>query len=129
MLPPMKIFGVSQEGPLVIVTPAGGGDSFAYQDLHLEANALRQHMGRPGNDHLIVDLTHMDYFGSEFIGAIVSMLRETRNRQGQAMLCSASPQMFEVLQNMNLYKLFPYRETLAAARVAVESTLPAPAAS
>jgi anti-anti-sigma factor len=115
----LKIFQLEQTGPTVVVTPEGDGSAFRYQDLHVEVNAIRSHMLKPGQKNLIVDLHKMDYFGSEFIGALVSMLRETKMRGGLACFCDASPQMQQVLQNMSLFKLWPHfasrAEALAAA--------------
>jgi anti-anti-sigma factor len=107
----LKIFRVDQEGPTVVLTPEGDASGFRYRDLHAEANSLRAHLTKPGNDNLIVDLQKMQYFGSEFIGAIVSMLREVKARKGRAAFCAATPQMLDVLQNMSLFKLWPYYPT------------------
>jgi anti-anti-sigma factor len=107
----LKIFQVNQLDKTLIVTPQGEGSAFRYQDLHLETNAVRARLTSPEIRNLIIDLSQMSYFGSEFIGALVSLLRETRTRQGKACICSASPQMLQVLQNMSLFKLWPYYET------------------
>lgn len=104
----LKIFQSEQIGDIMVVKPVGEGSAFRYQDLHVEVNAIRSHMMKPGQKHLIVDLESMSYFGSEFIGALVSMLRETKNRGGLACFCSASPQMTKVLSNMALFKLWPH---------------------
>lgn len=116
----LKIFQLEQFGDVVVVTPDGEGSAFRYQDLHVEVNAIRSHMMKPGNKHLVVDLNRMEYFGSEFIGALVSMLRETKMRRGVACFCCARPQMIQVLSNMALFKLWPHYDSrdgaLAAAR-------------
>lgn len=106
----LKIFSIEQSGNTLIVTPQGEGSAFRYQDLQMEANTIRGMLMRPGLTNLVVDLSGMEYFGSEFIGAIVSMLRETRSRGGKACFCSATPQMLQVLQNMSLFKLWPHCE-------------------
>ena len=111
MLTHLKIFSVEQIGEIVIITPGGEGSSFRYNDLHSEANAIRGHMMKPGAKHLIVNLEKMDYFGSEFIGALVSMLREVKTRGNKACFCAANTQMLGVLQNMSLFKLWPHYET------------------
>ena len=115
----LKIFLVEQIGPTVILTPQGDPSSFRYRDLQAETNSLRTHMGRPENQNLIVDLCHCQYFGSEFIGALVSMLREVRSRKGQAALCGANDQMRTVLMNMSLFRLWPYHETREVALAAI----------
>jgi anti-anti-sigma factor len=68
-------------------------------------------MTKPGCKHLVVNLEKMDYFGSEFIGALVSMLREVKNRGNKAAFCAANAQMLQVLQNMSLFKLWPHHAT------------------
>ena len=117
----LKIFQVEQEGETVVVTPDGEGSAFRYQDLHMEVNSIRSHMMKPGQKNLVVDLNRMDYFGSEFIGALVSMLRETKMRRGLACFCCAKPQMIQVLSNMALFKLWPHFETREAALEAAKN--------
>jgi anti-anti-sigma factor len=123
MSPPMKlkIFQFEQTADVVVVTPAGEGSAFRYQDLHVEVNAIRSHMIKPGQKHLVVDLMNMDYFGSEFIGSLVSMLREVKMRRGMACFCCAKPQMIQVLNNMGLFKLWPNFDTREAALEAVKN--------
>ena len=111
MLPPLKIFQVDQDGVIAVLTPVGDATAFRYQDLHLEANTIRGLIGRGKIQHLVIDLSQLNYFGSEFIGSLVSMARETRTRRGSACMCAASEQMVEVLQNMSLAKLWPYFPT------------------
>jgi len=111
MLKNLKIFETEQVGDALVVVPTGDGSAFRYQDLHLETNAIRSHLLKGGCRHVIVDLNRMEYFGSEFIGALVSMLREVKTRGGKACFCSATQQMLQVLQNMSLFKLWPHLET------------------
>ena len=107
----LTIFLVEQVGPTVILTPQGDPSTFRYHDLQAEVNSVRTHMTLPGNLNLVVDLRDCQYAGSEFIGALVSMLRDVRRRQRQCALCGATDQMRVVLQNMSLFKLWPYFET------------------
>lgn len=107
----LKLFDVQQTGGTVVVSPRGQGSGFRYQDLHVESNVVRNHLLKTPKCNLIVDLGEMDYCGSEFIGSLVSMLRETRNRGGLALFCSANPHIHKVLDNMSLFKLWPYHPT------------------
>jgi len=115
----LKIFLVEQSGETVILTPQGDPSSFRYRDLQAETNSVRSHMARPENLNLVVDLRHCEYFGSEFIGALVSMLREVRARKGRCALCGANNQMRMVLQNMSLFRLWPYFENRELALTAI----------
>ncbi len=107
----LKIFNVETLGEAIVVTPKGEGSSFRYQDLHLEANVIRAQISKPGVRQLVVDLHDIEYFGSEFIGALVSMLREMKTRRGIGNFCGANPQMLQVLSNMSLLRLWPHFET------------------
>ncbi len=111
----LKIFNVEKQDDTLIVTPMGEGSAFRYQDLHLEANVIRQQMMKPENKNLVMNLAQLTYFGSEFIGSLVSMMRETRARGGQARFCNANEQMHGVLQNMSLFKLWPHFDSLEGA--------------
>ena len=111
----LKIFQSDQFGEVVVVKPVGEGSAFRYQDLQTEVNAIRSHMMKPGQKHLVVNLETMSYFGSEFIGALVTMLREVKRRGGMACFCCASPQMMKVLNNMALFKLWPHFDELQPA--------------
>jgi anti-anti-sigma factor len=117
----LKIFDVNQLGPTLVLTPEGDASSFRYRDLQAEANSVRSHLLKPEVRNLVVDLTRMNYFGSEFIGAIVSMLREVRAKGGKACFCAATDQMLQVLQNMSLFRLWPYYATREEALAAVSS--------
>ncbi len=108
MLNHLKIFSAEQVDDVLIVIPSGEGSAFRYQDLHIESNAIRAHLLKGGCRHVVIDLHKMDYFGSEFIGALVTMLREVKARGGKACFCAATPQMLQVLQNMSLFKLWPH---------------------
>ena len=111
----LKIFKLEQRDDVIVITPQGEGSAFRYQDLHLEANTVRQMMMKPENKNLILDLSELTYFGSEFIGSLVSMMRETRARRGQARFCCSNEQMYQVLQGMSLFKLWPHFDDLDAA--------------
>jgi len=108
MVKHLKLFRVQQISDTVVVCPQGQGNGFRYQDLHVESNVVRNHLLKTPKCNLIVDLGEMDYCGSEFIGSLVSMLRETRTRGGTALFCAANPHIHKVLDNMSLFKLWPY---------------------
>src|SRR5262245_8516145 len=124
MVKHLKLFRVQQVSETLVVSPQGQGSGFRYQDLHIEANAVRNHLLKTPKCNLIVDLGEMDYCGSEFIGSLVSMLRETRNRGGTALFCAANPRIQQVLENMSLFKLWPY---FATRDEALQAAAPKPA--
>ena len=124
MLKHLRIFRTKRIDDVLVVTPQGDPHAFRYSDLHREANSIRDVLTTPEITHLVICLKHLQYFGSEFIGSLVSMAREVRNRQGRAALCEADSQMVEVLQNMNLFKLWPYYATEEEAIAALRQPAP-----
>lgn len=111
----LKLFQTDQSAQTLVVTPNFDGRAFRYQELQVEVNAIRSQLLKAGPVHLVVDLSHMDYIGSEFIGAVISMLRETKSRGGRACFCSARPQTIDVLKSAGLFQLWPHFETREAA--------------
>ena len=111
MVKHLKIFHVEIQGDIAVVMPVGDATAFRYNDLHREANAIRDLIARGKAKHLVIDLSKLNYFGSEFIGSLVAMAREVRTRRNYATMCAASEQMYEVLANMSLAKLWPYFAT------------------
>ncbi len=111
----LKIFKIETEGDHLVLVPQTEGASFRYADLQMEGNYVRTMAADKKYRGLIIDLSNMNYFGSEFIGALITIAREKKNRGGKAVVCSAAPQMLEVLKNMSLFKIWPYFETRAEA--------------
>lgn len=115
MVSHLKIFGVEKDVPYIYITPAGQGASFRYADLQMETNSVRTLVADSDCPYLIIDLSQLDYFGSEFIGALITIGREKKNRNGKVAICSASENMHDVLKNMSIFKLWPYFEDRATA--------------
>ena len=107
----LKIFQVEEDNDTIILIPEGEGSSFRYADLQMEANYVRNLIAKPQYKTLLIDLGNLNYFGSEFIGALITIAREKKNRRGKVVVCNAVEQMREVLENMSLFKLWPYFET------------------
>jgi len=110
-----RILKVKQSGTTLIVIPEGNGLGFRYNDLHKETSAVRRMLAQSGVADIVIDLGKLNYFGSEFIGALIQLARTTTNSGGRAAICNASDRMRQVLVNMNLHTLWPYFDTRAEA--------------
>lgn len=115
----LKIFQVDQSPPHLIVTPSSQGASFRYAELQMECNFVRTLVADASCTFLVIDLSNMDYFGSEFIGALIMLGRERKNRGGKVAICAANDNMYEVLKGMSLFKLWPYYPTRDEAMTAL----------
>lgn len=106
-----QVFKTEQTGNTLVVIAHGDGLGFRYADVQVEANQIRRTIAEPGVDNLVIDLSDLDYFGSEVIGVFITMAREATNRGGKAAMCCASEKMQKVLENMKLFKLWPHFDT------------------
>ncbi|QDU80873.1 hypothetical protein Pla110_26090 [Polystyrenella longa] len=115
MINNLKILTSRIEGNLFILTPVGDGHSFRYSELQRECNAIRRSIEEPYPDVLIVNFSELKYFGSEFIGALISLARAKSDLGGKVCFCAASEEMRRVLNNMRLTRLWPYHDLLVDA--------------
>ena len=102
--------------------PQVEGSGFRYQQLHIEANSLQRKFEMKQFSNLVVDLSNLNYFGSELIGVLIRLARTATNGSGLAAMCGPSPKMLEVLDGMRLRKLWPIfasRDEAIEAREAV----------
>ena len=114
-----KVFKVEQEGETVVVIPQGHPIAFRYNEIHVEANAVIRLLDDAGLKNVVLDFTVTDYASSMIIGALIRMARKVTNQGGQAVMCHANENMFEILTTMNLLKLWPYYETREEALAAL----------
>jgi len=120
----LRIFQVEKQPPCIFVVPKSQGAGFRYSDLQMESNSVRAIIADGTVPNMIIDLSGMNYFGSEFIGALITIGREKKLRGGKVAICAANSNMKEVLKNMSLFKLWPYyatREQAVEALTANES--------
>lgn len=101
------VFKIDADGETLIVVPVVDGCGFRYQQLHVEANSLQRKFETKQFVNLVVDLSNLNYFGSELIGVLIRLARAVTNGNGRAAFCGPSPKMLEVLEGMRLTKLWP----------------------
>ena len=116
-----QIFVAETVGDTLIVIPQGDATGFRYADLHNESNIVHHRLDDPAIQNLIVDLSQMETIGSTVISVIVKLLRKVSNKGGQARMCAASENTCEVLDTMNICKLWPYFATREQALQAIQS--------
>lgn len=108
MLEHFRILKSRIQDKILIITPVGDGHSFRYGDLQTECNGVRRKLEKPEVEHLVIDFSQLKYFGSEYIGALISLARLKSDLGGKAIFCAANEDMQRVLENMKLTKLWPY---------------------
>ena len=115
------VFTIQLVGQTLVVTPQGNSTGFRYNDIHAETNAVITAVGRQNARNLVIDFNRVEIVGSIMISAIIKLARKITAKKGQAAFCSASETMKEVMQSMNLTRLWPYFESQEEAIKSFES--------
>jgi stage II sporulation protein AA (anti-sigma F factor antagonist) len=63
-----------------------------------------------GVKHLIIDLSHVQYFSSAAIREVITVLKHSRERGGDLRLCAPSEKVLEVLNLAGLTPIFTIYE-------------------
>ena len=116
------VFPVDQDRATLIVSPRGDAVAFRDSDVHQELDTLMECIDDSEISHLIVDCSGANYYGSTIIGAIVGLARRVTDSGGTAVFCSLSSDMQNVLQIMNIDKMWPMFDSLKAAKTFVRKS-------
>jgi len=118
-----KVFLLERDDNVLIVIPQGDAIGFRYNDVHQESNSTLQILDDTTLKHVVVDLGCEQVLGSIIISVLIKICRKAGLKGGKAAFCNATPDMQDVLQTMNLVKLWKYHPTRAEAVVAVRADL------
>lgn len=111
-----RIFRAELYGDAVIVSPLGDFRDFYYQDIQVESNRINQLLTAFPYKHVIIDFSQVPLIGSIILDACIAFCR---NAKGKAALCSGSPDMWGIVQQMNLHSIWPCFNTRTEALQAV----------
>ena len=117
-----SVFTTELVGHTLVVTPQGDSTGFRYADIHNETNAVITTIDRQKAQHLIINFNSVEIVGSIMISAIIKLARKITSKKGQAAFCCASSTMEEVIQSMNLTRLWPCFDSQEEAIKSFEST-------
>lgn len=116
-----RVFQVETSGATFIVSPLGPAMNYLYKDVHAESNGLIEEFQLKQCRNALIDLSKVDYVDSIIIGAIIRVLQKARLSGGQAVFCSASENMRDILESIKIGTLWP----LFATRDEALKSLPA----
>lgn len=118
-----SVFPVERHGDTLLVLPRGDAPGFGAKELQSELNTILEWLGDPGLKNVVIDLSTSNYYGSQIIGAVNSMILKVRDSGGQSGVCGASDDMREGINVMNLDRLWTFYDSrnAALAELAIES--------
>ena len=114
-----RVFQVESLGQTLVVLPLGPAINYLYKDVHAESNGLLEEFSANQHVNTIVDLSKVDYVDSIIIGALIRLLQKARMAGGQAVFCSASDNMKDILSCIKIGTLWPLFSTRDEALAAV----------
>jgi anti-anti-sigma factor len=113
-----KYIAVEREGAVLILTPHADLGESHWLDVEGESGEIVRMLEDPSIRHVVIDLGHSDYVGSEALGWFVRLRKQVARRGGRVLLCHLAPHAREILGVTQLDKLlgiYPSRaEALAA---------------
>ena len=116
-----KVFHLERDGNVLIVIPQGDANGFRYHDVHQESNATLLILDDPSLLHVVIDFTCEQMLGSIIISVVIKVCRKAGGKGGKAAFCNASPDLLDVLNTMNLTKLWTHYPSRAEAIAAVRT--------
>jgi anti-sigma B factor antagonist len=84
---------------------------------------LMDHAEKPNPTYLIVDLSAVDCFGARFVALLVSSWKQLRKRNGRLALCGMTPFCTELIQILQLHKVFEIYSTQQIAQEEIERNI------
>ena len=106
-----------RETPLAVVRLAGSVDSMTSDSVDQELDAVLDQ----GYDHLIMDLSELEFMSTRGWSVLVSKIRRVRTRKGAIHLCCLAPEVEDVYKLLEFETLLPRHATLEDALSAVKA--------
>lgn len=105
-----SLYPVEIWGDTLVVSPRGDAAGFNPKTVHHEMATVTELAQSPGVQHLVIDFSGANYFGSIVLGGLVQLTQTVKNRGGRVAICNASQDMQDILRIMKLdalWELFP----------------------
>lgn len=112
-------FEAEQEGNVLLLCPQHSISSLADADLVGEMNRLCAQLGQSDVTSVVIDFSHVAYFGSLMLEALRMLWNSVHHAGGKMALCNVSPVGREILEIARFDQLWPVCESREAAIAAV----------
>lgn len=97
-----QLFEFETQGNVLILTPRGSMMEYRDAELRNAYNEAYRRLMAPEIDHMMIDFSAMDYFGSTFVGMLIRLARKVRSDGGEAALCHLSESMEGMMKQLML---------------------------
>ena len=97
-----QVFEFERAGNVLIVAPTGSLMEFRDNDIRDAYNDTYRYLNEDETKHLLVDFSHLTYFGSTFVGMLIRLAKKARQGGGEAVLCNLSDNMKDMMKTLML---------------------------
>lgn len=119
--PGTALFRHTSHGETLVVIPLRTISSFAEDDVQREFAALRERIESGAVRNIVVDFSHLDYFGSSMLEGLRVLWKRLREHDGKLAVCRLSTVGKEILHLARFDRLFTVAETVDEAVAAVRT--------
>ncbi len=119
--PGTALFRHTSHGETLVVIPLRTISSFAEDDVQREFSALRERIESGAVKNIVVDFSHLDYFGSSMLEGLRVLWKRLREHDGRLAVCRLSAVGKEILQLARFDRLFTVAETVDEAVAAMRT--------
>jgi anti-anti-sigma factor len=102
-----SLFTAVAEGSTLIVAPTGPISNVAGHEIQPEVDRLVALLQNDQLRNVVVDMEHLPVFGTVVLGAVNSLWKQIRPRQGRLVFCNLSEVGREVVRVARLDTLWP----------------------
>ena len=95
-------FECVKQGDILIVTPFRDFKSVQESELRDAYNGIYRQFMESSVRNLIIDFSHVNYFGSTFVGMMIRLTNKTRSVGGETVLCCMNKDICTLLQQLML---------------------------
>ncbi len=93
-------FECVRHGDILIVTPVRDFKSVRESELRDAYNEIYRQFMESSVRNLIIDFSHVDYFGSTFVGMMIRLANKTRRIGGKTVLCQMNEDIRAILKQL-----------------------------
>jgi anti-anti-sigma factor len=119
-----KYIAVEREGSVLILIPHADLGESHWLDVEGESGEVVRMVEDPSIRHVVVDLGHADYVGSEALGWFLRLRKRVAPRGGRVLLCRLSPHAREIIRVTQLDKILDVYPSRAGALLATGEAAP-----
>lgn len=112
---PEKVFDVRDDHGVMTVTPMVNLADLLLEGVRGATGELFARLENPDITSVVIDLSHTEYFGSDFIAVLLKIWKRVRGRGGKMALCNVAPPARDVLAICELDQIWPIHDSLESA--------------